>query len=138
MTCDPLKELCSNPQSPGTTQSLHPDSSVSLDGGAVLAQQHPDGGGGEGVQAEDGEVLVVQLLALHLPCQQGLGGLDAGQQPGLALVRPVGSDPQTDLGGAGVRLVVSGELEHLYGSSGCHTVKPAGTRAWSLAVKISI
>ena len=122
---DSVEELGSNPQSSGATEGLDTDGSVLLHRHAVLPEQHVGGGGGEAVQAEDREVLMVDLLLLCLLRQDPLGGLDAGQDPGLALVCPVGAHPKTDLLRVGVRLVIPGQLEHLYRGGSGHVTEPA-------------
>ena len=68
---------------------------------------------------------MVDLLLLNLSGEDGLCLLDTGQDPGLALVSPVGAHPETHLLRVGVRLVISGQLEHLYWGSSGHVTEPA-------------
>lgn len=64
---------------------------VLQDGGAVVSQRDLGGRGPELGKAQDGQVLVVQLVILH---NHLLHLLDHRENPGLAVIGPVGCSTQ--------------------------------------------
>ena len=89
-----------------------------LDERTVVAQQHGRCGGSERLAAQDGQILVIDLLGIGFLGQQRLGLLDHGQDPRSTFVGPIRADAQTDLLGILVGREVPGQLEDLDGRRG--------------------
>ena len=127
-TCNSLKELRSISQSSSSAERLNFNSSGLSDSLGAVTEQHVGGSCREAVEAEHGQVLVVDLLLLCLLRQDSLRCLDTGKDPGFTIIGPVGSDSKTDLLRMSVSLIVSCQLEHLDWRSLSNITKPASAK----------